>query len=111
MSWNTEGMLKFGVYSKPNQTVKYLNIDSHHVSSQKSAVLFGVKLRLSALTTRMVENSEVSLSNLYPINHEALLVAGQLKPGSKMRTLGTILDTEVLLQPQCFTSGRCINDQ
>ena len=47
--------------------------------------------------------SEVSLSDLYPINHDALLVVGQLKTGSKMRTLGTILDTEVLLQPQCFT--------
>ena len=62
-------------------------------------VLKGVELRLALLTTMTPDNAHMSMSDIYPDKHEALSIAGQLKPSEKMRTLAAILSEEE-------TSGR-----
>jgi hypothetical protein len=99
LSWNEYDKLTFGVHCKPGELVKYLNTNSHHHRHHKAAVLKGVELRLALLTTMTPENAHMSMSDIYPDKHEALSIAGQLKPSEKMRTLAAILSVEE-------TSGR-----
>ncbi len=95
MSWSDEAnTLTFGVHRKPGKLVKYLNTDSHHHRHHKTAVLSVFELRLALLTTRTSDNAKMSLSDIYPDKHDALQLAGQLKPDQKMRTLGAVLDNE-----------------
>jgi hypothetical protein len=72
LSWNKENNLLFNVHKKPGKLVKYLNSDSHHHWHHKTAVLSGVKLRLSLLTTRTPTNANLSLSDIYPDKDKAL---------------------------------------
>ncbi len=58
-----------------------------------------MELRLALLTTRTPLNSEMSLSDLYPDKHDALQIAGQLKPDEKMRTLGAVIDDDTSSGP------------
>jgi hypothetical protein len=83
ISWNDEGRPHFNVYKKPGELVKYLNHNSHHHHSHKTAVLSGVELRLALLTMKTADNLNKSMSDIYPDKHEALTIAGQLKPGQK----------------------------
>ncbi len=82
----------FNVYKKLGELVKYLNHNSHYHCSHKTVVLSGVELQLSLLTTTTADNLTKSILDIYPDKHDALTIAGQLKPGQKMRTLGDILD-------------------
>ncbi len=52
ISWNDKGRPHFNVNKKPSELVKYLNHDSHHHCSHKTAVLSGVELPLALLTTK-----------------------------------------------------------
>jgi hypothetical protein len=84
LSWDNKGRLYFSVYKNPGELVKYLNHDSHHHRSHKTAgVLSGVKLHLAHLTTKTADNLTKSISDKYPDKHDALRVAGQLKTGQK----------------------------
>ncbi len=85
-------MPHFNVYKKPGELVKYLNHDSHHHPSHKTAVLSGLELRLAQLTTKTADNLTKSMSDIYPDKHDALTIAGQLKHGKKMHKLGDILE-------------------
>jgi hypothetical protein len=93
LSWDESNKLIFDVQRKPGKLVKYLNTDSHHHQHHK-IVLKGVKLRLVLLLTMTASNVNLSMSNIYPDKHEALSIAGQIKPNGKMRTLRAILDEE-----------------
>ncbi len=64
ISWNDEGRPHFNVYKKPGELVKYLNHDSHHHSSHKTAVLSGVELWLALLTTKTADNLNKSMSDI-----------------------------------------------
>jgi hypothetical protein len=55
-------------------------------------VLSGVKLWLALPTTMTKANPDMSMSEIYPDKHDALSMAGQLRPGAQMRTLRTILE-------------------
>jgi hypothetical protein len=94
-----KGRPHFNVYKEPGELVKYLNHNSHHHRSHITAVLSGVGLWLALLTTKTADNLNKSMSDIYPDKHDALTVAGQLKPGQKMRKLGDILDNESRLGP------------
>jgi hypothetical protein len=83
ISWNDKGKPHFSVYKKPGELVKYINHDSHHHRSHKTAVLSGVELRLALLTTKTADNLNKSMLDIYPDKHEALTIAGQIKPGQK----------------------------
>ncbi len=97
--WSELQQLTFSVHRNPGELVKYLNCDSHHHQKHKTAVLSGVELRLTLLTTRTPQNSNMSLLDLYPNKHDALRLAGQLKPDGKMRTLSAVLDDETSSGP------------
>ncbi len=84
ISWDEEGQLIFGVHQKPGKLVKYLNHDSHHHCHHKNAVLSGVKLQLALLTAMTKANADMSMSKIYPNKHDALSLAGQLRPGAWM---------------------------
>jgi len=91
LTWMDDNCLKFNVYQKPGELVKYLNMDSHH---HRHHMLKGVELQLALLTTRTPQNENVSLSDFYHDKHEALRIAGHLKDGQMMRMLGAVLDDE-----------------
>ena len=99
LAWTDDNKIRFCVHRKPGELVKYLNTDSHHHRTHKKAVLSGVELRLALLTTRTPENENLCLSDLYCNSHLALQIAGQLKEGQKMRTLGAVLDDETMNGP------------
>ncbi len=86
ISWDDEGRPHFNFYKKPGELVKYLKHDSHHHRSHKTAVLPGVELCLALLTTKTADNQNKSMLDVYPDKHDALAIAGQLKPGQKMHT-------------------------
>jgi hypothetical protein len=56
--------------------VKYLDKTSHHHKNHKAAVLSGMELCLPLLTMVTTDNEHLSVSDIYPNKHEALLVAG-----------------------------------
>ena len=105
ISWGEDNTLNFIVHRKPHKLVKYLNTDSHHHWQHKTEVLSGMELRLALLTTRTPANADLSLLDIYPDNHEALRLAGQLKPGQMMQMLSAVLDNEsmIMCPNQCRT--------
>ncbi len=97
--WNNAGKIKFNIYKKPGELIKYLNTNSHHHKNCKTAVLQGMELCLAPLTTVLVDNKNLSLLNIHPDKHEALCTAGQIKAGQKMRTLSKVLNDEIWSGP------------
>jgi hypothetical protein len=94
LSWNENNCLNFNVHKKPNKLMKYLNTHSHHYHHHKSAVLSGVELRLTLLTTMTPKNADLSISTIYPDKNEALQTAGQLKENRELQTLQAVLKDE-----------------
>jgi hypothetical protein len=94
MSWDEENKLPFSIYKKPGDLVKYLNMDSHHHRHHKTAVLAGVELHLALPTTMTPANADMSLSDIYPDEHDTLQIAGQVCRRDKMRMLKAILDKD-----------------
>jgi hypothetical protein len=56
------------------------------------AILQGVELRLTLLTTVLDKNENFSLSDIYPDKHEALFIASQIKSGEKVSILCEFLN-------------------
>jgi hypothetical protein len=75
MTWLEDGDLRFGVYLKPGQELKYLNSDSSHPPHCKG--LFG---RLASLTSLTEELKYKSIKDLYPLHHKAALESAGLAP-------------------------------
>jgi hypothetical protein len=76
MSWSEEGDLRFGVYLKPGQQLKYLNNVSSHPPHCFKAITKGVFGRLASLTSLTDESRYKSIKDLYPRHFEALNLAG-----------------------------------
>ena len=70
--WNCYGELRFKVYMKPNQQLKYLNKGSFHTHHCFTAILYGVFGRLSRLTSKIKKNIRKSMEDLYPNHTKAL---------------------------------------
>jgi hypothetical protein len=87
MSWNEEGILKFGVHMKPNQQLKYLNTGSAHTPGCFKAITTGVCYRLTKLTTVDENNEDMKLDEIYP-NHVGALNKADLLKNFKAPTLG-----------------------
>ena len=79
LSWSINGNLQFSVYRKPNQELKYLNLESTHAPATFKAIPHGVALRLALLTTPDDTNINKSISDLYPEHFSALKSAGLCK--------------------------------
>ena len=76
MYWNENAELKFQVYIKPNQVLKYLNNDSIHLPSVFRAILSVVMERLVQLTSKSKKLEKVKIDKIYPLHCQALKVAG-----------------------------------
>ncbi len=76
MSWSEEGDLRFGVYLKPGQQLKYLNNVSTHPNHCFKAITKGVFGRLASLTSLTDESRYKSIKDLYRRHFEALHLAG-----------------------------------
>jgi hypothetical protein len=90
LSWSEEGDLRFGVYLKSGQQLKYLNNVSSHPPHCFKAITKGVFGRLASLTSLTNESRYKSIKDLYPRHFEALDKAG-LAP-KYIPTLQEILD-------------------
>ena len=93
MKFDENQELCFGVYTKPGFQSKYLNVNSCHPSNCKKAIVKGVSIRLSGLTTRKAHNENKSLSHHYPNFHANLKKAGHLRDDAQLPKLSTILDS------------------
>ena len=51
LSWSLNGKLRFSVFCKPNQQLKYLNLGSTHSPATFKAIPHRVALRLAQLTS------------------------------------------------------------
>jgi hypothetical protein len=89
-SWSDEGDLRFGVYLKPGQKLKYLNSDSSHPPHCFRAITRGVFGRLASLTSLTKNSRYKYIQDLYPWHHQALELAG-LAP-AYVPTLQEVLD-------------------
>jgi hypothetical protein len=76
MSWSEEGDLRFGVYLKPGQQLKYLNNVSSHPPHCFKAITKGVFGHLASLTLLTDESRYKSIKDLYPRHFKALDLAG-----------------------------------
>ena len=76
MRWDENDDLKFGIYMKENQVIKYLNAGSQHTKSCFKAIPSGVFKRLTKLTTITNESKNLTMDKIYPIHAEALSKAG-----------------------------------
>jgi hypothetical protein len=71
LSWRQDN-LYFSVYSKENQTIKYVNKESCHRQSVFKAVPAGVFTRLGRLTSVTKDNQDTPILDFYPLHREAL---------------------------------------
>lgn len=76
MYWNENAELKFQVYIKPNQVLKYLNNDSTYLPSVFKAIPSRVLERLGELTSKSKTLEKVRIDKMYPLHCQALKVAG-----------------------------------
>ena len=75
MSWSNNE-LKFCVYLKQNQQLKYLNRGSAHISATFKSIPHGVIKRLATVTSLTQETKDNTINKLYPAYTKALELAG-----------------------------------
>jgi hypothetical protein len=90
MTWSEVGDLRFGVYLKPGQELKYLNSNSSHPPHCFKAITKGVFGQLASLTSLAIEYLYKTINELYPQHHQALELAG-LAP-AYIPTIQVVLD-------------------
>ena len=117
MIWNKQERIKFRVYSKPNQLIKYDNNGSCHTKHCLKAIPWGLMGRMAKLTSKTETNKGKKLNLLYPAHAEALrkaeLVANkfptleEMKREIKAKTLTKISPEKAsqLKQRQIFCIG------
>ena len=76
MLWDNEGDLKFEVYRKKGQALKYVDKQSLHRQSVFKSISKGVFTRLIRLTSVTDENKKLTLDKIYPEHTKALQAAG-----------------------------------
>eukprot|EP00957_Ditylum_brightwellii_P179507 13675312-Ditylum_brightwellii.AAC.1 len=91
MSWKNNN-LHFLVYSKENQTIKYVNKESCHRTLVFKAVPAGVFTWIGQLTLLTQENENTSIMELYPL-HAAALNTAKLLP-KKIPTVSELYQQE-----------------
>mmetsp|Transcript_40255 Transcript_40255/g.49048 ORF Transcript_40255/g.49048 Transcript_40255/m.49048 type:complete len:278 (+) Transcript_40255:153-986(+) len=77
--WHEQGDLRWGVFQKPNQALKYVPRQSTHSGVTHSAITKGDFKRLTHLTTISAENGDLLLDRVYP-HHASALRKASLAP-------------------------------
>eukprot|EP00957_Ditylum_brightwellii_P185873 14151326-Ditylum_brightwellii.AAC.1 len=75
MMWGNMEFLRFGVYHKEGQAIKYVDCSSCHRPCTFKSKASGVYLQLDRLTPKTTENGKKQLDKIYPKHAEALLAA------------------------------------
>jgi hypothetical protein len=75
MTWMVDGDLQFGVYLKPGQELKYLNISSSYTPHCFKAITKGVFGCLASLTLLTDKSRYMSIKDIYP-QHTKINLAG-----------------------------------
>ena len=76
MSWSPEGDLKFGVFRKKGQQLKYVGKESTHTPGTLRAIPSGVFNPLAKLTSRRPSIQATAVDSVYPAHANALRKAG-----------------------------------
>ena len=79
MSWDAKGKLRFSVFQKPNQRLKYVSADSTHTPATRKAIPRGVFQRLAKITSKLKELKSSPINWIY-LEHAAELTTAGLKP-------------------------------
>ena len=80
MSWSPEGNLKFGVFSKKGQKLKYVGKDSTHKPGTLRAIPLGVMNLLVKLTSIKPSIHSEAVEKIYPGHTNNLRKAGLAPP-------------------------------
>ena len=80
MSWSPEGDLKFGVFRKKVQQLKYFGKESTHTPGTPRAIPSGVLNRIAKLTSRKASTKYEEVEKIYPDHANALHKAGLAPP-------------------------------
>eukprot|EP00957_Ditylum_brightwellii_P000723 56848-Ditylum_brightwellii.AAC.1 len=75
MSWTEDGQLRFNIFNKKKQAIKYVEKGSTHHPCPFKSITLGVYARLERLTSKTPENAKLQIDKLYPLHAEALLTA------------------------------------
>eukprot|EP00957_Ditylum_brightwellii_P143402 10924840-Ditylum_brightwellii.AAC.1 len=81
MCWDEEsGNMRFLVFRKPNQALKYVDKNSTHQASTFKSIANGVFTRLARLTSKIAANQDARIDAIYPDHTEALFKADLAPP-------------------------------
>ena len=92
MSWSPEGDLKFGVFRKKVQQLKYVGKESTHTPGTPCAIPSGVLNRIAKLTSIKASTNYEEVEKIYPDHANALHKAGLAPPN--FLTMGYLLSKQ-----------------
>eukprot|EP00957_Ditylum_brightwellii_P077062 5856701-Ditylum_brightwellii.AAC.1 len=79
MFWDKNGEMRFQVYRKVNQALKYVNKASTHCPTTFKSITNGVFTRLERLTSNMATNQNLQINKIY-LDHTDALFTVDLAP-------------------------------
>jgi hypothetical protein len=81
MCWDDEsGDIRFLVFRKPNQALKYVDKNITHRATTFKSIAKGVFTQLARLTSKIAANQEARIDDIYPDHAEALFTADLAPP-------------------------------
>eukprot|EP00957_Ditylum_brightwellii_P024460 1846449-Ditylum_brightwellii.AAC.1 len=76
MCWDEEnGKMRFLVFQKPNQALKYVDKTSTHRHTIFKSIAHGVFTRLARFTSKIAANQNARTDDIYPDHAKALFMA------------------------------------
>eukprot|EP00957_Ditylum_brightwellii_P150726 11476349-Ditylum_brightwellii.AAC.1 len=78
--WDEKGEMRFQVYRKENQVLKYVDKANTHRPTTFKSIANGVFTRLARLTSNTATNQNLQIDELYPDHAEALFTADLASP-------------------------------
>eukprot|EP00957_Ditylum_brightwellii_P024122 1819217-Ditylum_brightwellii.AAC.1 len=81
MNWDGEsGEMRFLVFRKPNQALKYVDRENMHRPTTFKSIANGVFTRLARLTSKIAANENACIDEIYPDHAKALFMANLAPP-------------------------------
>eukprot|EP00957_Ditylum_brightwellii_P178554 13600922-Ditylum_brightwellii.AAC.1 len=80
MIWDEKGEMRFKVYRKENQALKYVDKASTHCPTTFKSIANEVFTRLARLTSNTATNQNLKIDKLYPDHAEAVFTADLTPP-------------------------------
>eukprot|EP00957_Ditylum_brightwellii_P053961 4087014-Ditylum_brightwellii.AAC.1 len=81
MNWDEEsGEMRFSVFRKPNQALKYVDRNSRHQTTTFKLIANGVFTWLARLNSKIAANKNARINDVYPDHAKALFTANLAPP-------------------------------